>query len=272
MTGQTPPVADGARPSEITRVDWVGLVAGQILTDEMLAQLPGPPAARIRRALLAWFRQHGRQFPWREPGRVTPWSIVLTEILLRKTGAAVVAQRLPAFLTAYPSPERLLAAGEDTLVADLAPFGLRYQRAVQLRLLAAALMARHGGAVPVTLEALLALPGIGRYAATATLVYGFGLPGAAVDTNIVRLLGRLFGIRSVMLEARKDRRFWELAARLASRRQSKAFNWAMLDLAALVCTPQSPACAACPLRRWCWTGQVVLKSRQETATVQPAGA
>jgi len=227
-------------------------VAGDVLTDELLKTLPSTAGAGIRRSLLRWYRRNGRAFPWRK--NAAPWEVLLTEILLRKTGAGLVAREGSRFLRKYGSPQQLLEADREEVACDLHVFGLRYQRADQLQALASALINRHAGQVPKNLGALLALPAVGKYASKATQVFGFAIPGTVVDTNTIRVLGRIFHVRSSMLEARKDRRFQGFADSLASRRRPKEFNWAILDLAALVCVPKNPLCEECPVLRFCRTG------------------
>ncbi len=236
----------------IVRVDDRGLVKGEVLTPEHAARIPGPEASTIRAALLTWFAAHGRSFPWR--GSHPPWRVLLTEVLLRKTGATVVALYLPAFLERYPSPAAILAAGRDDLAAQFAPLGLRYQRTDQLLALAAVLIERHGGEVPESLDELLSLPAVGRYTAVATRAFGFGIPGGVVDTNVVRIASRMYRIRSARAEARKDPLFWGIADRLIGDTAAPELNWALLDLGALTCVAGEPSCAACPIRRGCLTG------------------
>ena len=179
-------------------------------------------------------------------------------MLLQKTDAPKVAPVYLRMVRAFPSPESLAAARLPRLSRLLSPLGLDY-RADRLRRIGLALTSQYGGAVPSSEDALMSLPGIGRYIARAVCAQAFGQRKAVLDTNVIRVLGRYFAVRSVRPRARDDPRMWVLAQSMLPRRASDAapWNWALLDFAACVCTSRSPAHAMCVLRhlchssRWC---------------------
>jgi len=212
-------------------------------------------AAYFRRRLRAWFRNNARRFPWRET--TNPYHILLAELLLQKTDAPKVVPVYLRMVKDFPSPRPLAAARLQRVSRLLAPLGLDY-RADRLRRIAAALVRDHGGAVPASEDALMSLPGVGRYIARAVCAQAFGQRKAVLDTNVVRLLGRFFGITSRRPRARDDPEMWAVAQSLLPRRASDAasWNWALLDFAALVCGHRHPACSICPVRHRCLTQAV----------------
>jgi A/G-specific adenine glycosylase len=213
-------------------------------------QISAADAAYFRSRLRAWFRQHARSFPWRET--TDPFHILLAEILLQKTDAPKVVPVYLRMVKDFPTPEAVGAARVERLSRLVAPVGLDY-RAERLRGIAAALVRDHGGAVPASEEALMLLPGIGRYIARAVCAQAFGQRRAVLDTNVVRVLGRFFGVTSLRPRARDDPQMWAVAQFLLPHRVSDAreWNWALLDFAALVCTHRHPAHSTCPVRRRC---------------------
>jgi A/G-specific adenine glycosylase len=218
-----------------------------------MTRSPLPPSRKIRSKasavlppLMQWWKLHHRTFAWRQWTDL--YRLLVTEVLLRQTRAVTVAAMLPAFFEAYPSPQRLSAASEGELTAFIRPLGFARQRAVQLSEMAAHLHRRPNA---MNQEQLLALPGIGRYSAAMVTAMG-GAKVAAVDTNVARVICRLFGIQPSHAEPRKSRNVWEVAELLVVGSDVPAqVTWAILDLAAAICTSRSPRCPDCPLVRRC---------------------
>lgn len=195
---------------------------------------------------MSWWKLNQREFVWRKWTDLYP--LLVTEVLLRQTRAVTVAAILPKFLEVYPNPKRLHAATEVELATFLRPLGFARQRSVQLRDLAGRLP-RLG--LVVNQEQLLALPGIGRYSAGMVAAMS-GEKVAAVDTNVARVICRVFGLEPSHAEARKSRNVWEVAERLVVAWETPAHvTWAILDLAAAVCISRCPRCHQCPLLRTC---------------------
>lgn len=197
--------------------------------------------------MLKWAAGHLRDFPWRRPG-ATPYEVLVAELLLKRTTAAVAARAYPAFIERYPDVTTLALADEAELSEVLQPLGLSRQRARAIRQLASALQGR-GGRIPKNVRALEGLPGLGAYAARAIMTFGFGVRAAVVDGNVERVLRRAFGrtfgpdvARGVIMELAED---------LLPRRDHRVFNFALIDLGAEVCKPTKPRCDVCPLRRGC---------------------
>lgn len=205
----------------------------------------------VSEALELWFAQHGRTFLWRRTA--VPYEVLIAEILLRKTVASVVDRSLTQVLARYPSSISLAQAQLDDLVALLAPLGLVNQRAEQLHRLGHCLEIEFVGRIPRSVSELLRLPGVGPYTAAMVAATCFLEPIPAVDTNVARVLCRVFDIVPSHFEARKSPNVWQKAgALLRTWSISPAqFNWALLDLGALICTARQPKCPACPLSKVC---------------------
>jgi A/G-specific adenine glycosylase len=206
--------------------------------------------AEFQRLLLSWFEKEQRLFPWRL--RLEPYEVLVAEKLLQQTAARpVVIKAYEELLRRYPNPKVLAAAKQPDLEELVRPLGFVY-RAADLLAMAQALVERHQGKVPGNLKELLALPGVGDYAARAVLSFAFGEDVPVVDTNIARFLYRLYGIpgRLPFNPARK-KSLIELAASLVPAGRSKEWNLAILDLCALICKPSTPLCSSCPVQPYC---------------------
>lgn len=216
-----------------------------------------PPTAEnkaaFQNALLAWYECHRRRFPWRR--KRDPYAILIAEKLLQQTAAReVVVGAYKQILRQYPTPRRLANARVLDIEEIIRPLGFLY-RAKELQALGRELVARHRGQAPRTLNELLALPGVGDYAARAVLSFAYGEDVPIVDTNVARFLYRVYGIEGRMPSnpARK-KSLIELAATLVPSGRSKEWNLAILDLCAMVCTPAKPKCAICPVKKYCVYG------------------
>ncbi len=201
----------------------------------------------VRRRLLGWAAENLRDFPWRRRG-VTPYEVLVAELLLKRTTATAAARVYPTFIERYPDVRALSMADETELSAVLQPLGLSRQRAQVITELATVLHGR-GGRIPKTVRALEGLPGLGAYAARAVMTFGFGIRTAVVDGNVERILRRVFGEAVAPDVTRKA--VVELAGQLLPRSRHQAFNFALIDLGAEVCKPTKPRCHVCPLRKGC---------------------
>jgi A/G-specific adenine glycosylase len=200
--------------------------------------------------VLAWYASNARDLPWRAPG-ATPWAILVSEFMLQQTP---VARVLPVYLTwmaRWPAPAALAAEPAGEAIRQWGMLGYP-RRALRLHETAVILTARHGGAVPADLDALLALPGVGSYTAAAIASFAFGQRLAVLDTNVRRVLARLVSGQPAPALATSvaERR---LAESLLPAEPAVAARWAVavMELGALVCTAASPRCAACPVAADC---------------------
>lgn len=205
-------------------------------------------AAEIQHALLSWAASNRRQYPWRAEG-LSPYQALIAEVLLKRTTARAAARVFGPFIAKYPAPESLHSAPAKEVEQDLAPIGLYKQRARGLKEMAQYLIVRCGGQVPLDLEALLQVPHVGPYAARAVVSFAYGQPAAVVDSNVQRVLGRLF--RRRLGSAPTLSRVQALADAVLPKESHREFNWALLDLGATVCRYDRPRCSICPLVDLC---------------------
>jgi A/G-specific adenine glycosylase len=202
----------------------------------------------LHRALLRWYRAHGRPLPWRRTS--DPYRILVSEVMLQQTQVARVREKLPEWFRAFPTVRALAAASRREVL--LAWSGLGYnRRALHLHEAAKALLARHRGRVPSGLDELLALPGIGRYSAHAVRCFAFRLRVPVVDVNIRRVFSRVLAARTRHDDMLSEREAWDIADALLPPRAYHDWNQALMDIGALFCTARTPRCGACPLRRHC---------------------
>jgi A/G-specific adenine glycosylase len=205
-------------------------------------------SASFRSQLVRWGNANYRSFPWRETNDA--FRVLVAELLLQRSRGVTVAKVYDELFARWPDAEHLARARTASIEAVIRPLGL-VRRATTVRDLARAVVAR--GSVPDTLDELLALPGVGRYAAGATLAVAFGRRTAVVDGVTARVYRRYFGLPEE-LPAVNDRDLWSLVEDVTPHTPIKAWNWAVLDLAATVCLPKVPRCERCPLASGCSRG------------------
>ncbi|MGH7716580.1 MAG: A/G-specific adenine glycosylase [Vulcanimicrobiaceae bacterium] len=199
-------------------------------------------------ALLVWYRSSGRRaLPWRSSR--DPYRILVSEFMLQQTQVERVVAAFELFITAYPTFELLAGAARGDVVR--AWKGLGYNiRAVRLHELACAVVARHGGSMPSDLTELRALPGIGPYTAAAVRAFAFEIDDVAIDVNLRRVVHRLrFGLEHPPKASASE--IDEAARALLPRGHAHAWNSAMMDLGATICTARAPKCMLCPVQAAC---------------------
>ncbi len=198
--------------------------------------------------LLAWFAEHARDLPWRRTR--DPYQVLVAEIMLQQTQVERVIPKYLAFLAAFPTLEALAAAPTAEVIRLWTGLGYN-RRAVNLQRAARAVLEEHGGRFPREVEALRRLPGVGPYTAGAVACFAFEQDVAFMDTNIRRVLRRaLFGPEEDA-PAPSERELLAAGQRLVPAGQGWAWNQAIMELGALVCTAAAPACRRCPLRAHC---------------------
>jgi A/G-specific adenine glycosylase len=201
----------------------------------------------FQRTLLQWWEQPGnnRDYPWRSQNNRNSYRIAIAELMLRRTRADQVVQVYNNFLGAYPTLTDALKASPEELRRILYPLGLAWRIENILNLLQ---VAREKKFIefPLDINDLKELPGIGDYVSNAVACFTQNDPAATlIDTNVVRVLGRIFGL-PVHAEARRQRPMRELAIRAVDRKRPADYHYAILDFAALICLPRSPRCKDCP--------------------------
>lgn len=218
----------------------------------MIVESLAPFAHRI----LAWFDDHARVLPWRNPPGAPlplddphwPYRVWLSEIMLQQTSVAAVKPYFQAFTTRWPSVTALADAADGDVMAAWAGLGY-YARARNLLACARVVRDQHGGRFPDTEVSLRALPGIGVYTSAAIAAIAFGQRAVVVDGNVERVVSRIHALETPLPAAKP--RLAELTDALTPEARAGDFAQAMMDLGATICTPRNPACAICPVAELC---------------------
>lgn len=198
--------------------------------------------------ILSWYDQGHRDLPWRRTQ--DPYRIWISEIMLQQTRAETVVSYYERFLSRYPTVQNLASAPEEELLKAWEGLGY-YSRARSLQKAAKEIVARYGGQLPADLEKLRALPGIGDYTAGAIASIAFGIPAAAVDGNVERVLCRWDAIKDEVGTPTVRRQIAARAQALVPPDRPGAFANAMMEMGATMCTPKNPKCLLCPVREGC---------------------
>lgn len=202
----------------------------------------------FRRRLIKWFATNRRDFPWRKSS-ATNYAKIVSEVLLQRTRAEVIAGFLPRFLKRFPSWEALAKGERRQLAIFLKPIGLWKRRSVSLDKLAKT-MAATKGRFPRIREEIEELPNVGQYITNAILLFVHREREPLLDSNMARVLERFFGPRQ-MADIRYDPYLQSLSRAVLARNDPVLVNWALLDHAALVCKIVRPRCGECPLASRC---------------------
>ena len=216
-----------------------------------VAELSSGGKSWFRKMVLTWYAAHGRDLPWR---RVRdPYAILVSEIMLHQTQVATVVPVYEEFMRRFPTVESLAAADLEAVKALTDALGYKI-RGTWLHQIARTVSEELQGVFPDSVEALSRLPGIGRYTAGAIMSFAFERRAPIVDTNVNRFIGRYFGLDYRDHHAETRHRLWALAEAMVPEDEVHAFNQALMDIGALVCTSRKPACLICPVYSGCVSG------------------
>jgi A/G-specific adenine glycosylase len=204
---------------------------------------------QFQRRLRQWYYRYGRDLPWRRT--TDAYAILVSEVMLQQTQVERVLEYYRRFLERFPTVAALASASLDEVLAVWQGLGY-YRRAYHLHQAAKRIMEHHQGVFPNTFEAVTALPGVGRYTAGAVLCFAFGKRVPILDTNVQRVLERVFVRRVTVPASTKRKRLWRLAEEvLPDGKDAWVINQAMMDLGATVCCARNPRCMQCCLRPIC---------------------
>jgi len=203
--------------------------------------------ARFQKKLIEWGRKNLIMYPWRRSEN--PYELLVAEILLHRTRAEQVLPVYEEFIRTYPDINALYRSDCRELERLLHPLGLRW-RARLLHEMARVIVEKFGSKIPENYDELLSLPGVSDYTASAVRCFAFGYPEPLLDTNTVRVVGRVFGIR-VTDSTRRNRAFRNFMKSLVPEENPKMFNYALLDFGKTVCRVRSPNCDSCTLAPIC---------------------
>ena len=206
----------------------------------------------FRRRIVEWYETYGdRDLPWRRAK--DGWSVLVAAFMLRKTTVEQVVRVYGEFMRRYPTPQSLLTASEGEVRELIRPLGIEHQRAKHLVELAKVLVQRFGGRVPCSKEELKKLPGVGDYIASEVLLRTCGQAEPLLDRNMIRVIERVFGVRSAKKRPHTDPAMWSFTRLLVPKDPEPAekFNFGVLDFARKVCTAEKPYCSTCPIKDIC---------------------
>ena len=200
--------------------------------------------------LLSWWSENKRDYPWRETQ--DPYAITIAEVLLHRTRADQVVPTYSRFLEQYPTVSHLAKASIEELRNLVYPLGLHW-RVDLLYSMAQKLHSGFNDKIPENREDLESLPGVSHYIATAIRCFAYGYPDALLDTNTVRITGRLLNI-PVTDGSRRSAKFRNLLETLVDSKHPRECNYALLDHGALICRRRNPVCNECPIKQHCFYG------------------
>ena len=215
----------------------------------MAVLLPDTKAReRFRRRLLTWYARHRRDLPWRRTR--DPYRVLVSEIMLQQTQVERVIPKYREFLRRYPTFQRLARARPAEVRRTWYPLGYNI-RPAHLQGIARETMARYAGRLPEDAAALRQMRGIGPYTAGAILAFAYGHDTAIVDTNVRRVLGRVFLGPRRLKRLKGQKGMWDLAESLLPPGGVYDYNQALMDFGAIWCTARAPRCRPCPMKGFC---------------------
>lgn len=211
----------------------------------------------IRQHLLRWYRKRGRDLPWRRTR--DPYAILVSEVMLQQTQVDRVILKYRSFLKRWPTVRGLARAQRSEVIRFWSGLGYN-RRAVHLHQAAQMIVSQHRGRVPRDVDALESLPGLGHYTARAVAAFAYRSREPFIDTNIRRILGRVFAGKHFAAIA-DDQHLLDIAGKFVPSQTPDLWHHALMDLGAMVCKP-APRCAECPLRLMCRSYPAILDHPQ----------
>lgn len=210
--------------------------------------------AEFQQTLLTWYDRARRDLPWRVPpgtrGLPDPYHVLLSELMLQQTQVATVIPYFRRFIDRFPTITDLANADEQAVLRLWQGLGY-YSRARNLHKAAKAVVAEHGGRLPRDVDALLALPGVGRYTAGAIASLAYDTKAPILDGNAIRVISRIDHLTADPRDRDANAHLWRRAEEILPDRRVGDFNSAVMELGATVCTPRNPQCLLCPVREFC---------------------
>jgi A/G-specific adenine glycosylase len=224
--------------------------------------------SRLSSSLLSWYRQNKRTLPWR--GHPDPYAVWVSEIMLQQTRVETVISYFYKWMGLFPTINDLAEADEQAVLNAWEGLGY-YSRARNLHTAAKIVSEKYGGQLPRDLDALRALPGIGRYTVGAIASMAFGMNEPTLDGNLRRVFARVFDVTEPADSPAGEKILWGFASRHLPKGQAGDYNQALMDLGASICLPRNPRCLLCPLMKMCKARiagtqeeRPILKPRKET--------
>lgn len=204
-----------------------------------------PSIRPIQNALIEWGNENYDEFPWRSTSN--SFHALLAEIMLQRTRAEQVAPVYNNFTSSYGTPSEAASSSSENLIEILKPLGLHWRIKNTIKLIR--VLSEIRGKIPAEYDELVKLPGVGSYVASSFLSFHVGVKASIVDSNVVRIYGRIFNFNTDA-ETRRKKWFLELAEQMTPDIKHKEYNYALLDLARKICK-KTPLCSECPLNPFC---------------------
>jgi len=201
----------------------------------------------IQKGIIKWGEEHYRHFPWRE--KRTPYSVLVSEVLLKRTTASAAKRMYEKFMSLYPDLKALAKADKEKLEKLLETIGYHKRRTTILVEIANYILNKSDGRIPESREELLEIPFVGPYTANSILSLGYNIPAAMVDSNVERIIKRLFFKH--LSKTASSRIVQKIADMLYLRDHHQEYNYALLDFGAAICRYGKPKCEACPIDESC---------------------
>lgn len=213
---------------------------------------------KVHKVILNWGTNNLREFPWRKTS--DPYKILLAEIMLHRTRASQVERVYKSFLNKYPDLDSICDAGIDKIISDLSGLGLQW-RAELLYNMACVITKNHGN-VPSNKKELMKLPGIGHYISSAVICFAFEKPEPLLDTNTVRVIGRVFGLK-ITDSSRRSKKFEKIMFNMVNFGECRLFSLSLIDFADAICK-LDPLCLICPVNSLCnYYDELVIKNEEK---------
>ncbi len=202
----------------------------------------------LREGLLRWYRENGRDLPWRKS--YIPYQVWISEIMLQQTQIKTMLPYFFRWMERFPHPAAIAEASEDEILRHWEGLGY-YARAKNIQKAARLMVSEHGGNLPSDFESVRKLPGVGQYTAGAIMSFAFNADFPAADANAARILARIFDI-SIPSDCKEFRNaVWYYATDILPKGRSRDFNQALMDFGSMVCSPRGPLCGGCPIASCC---------------------
>ncbi|MHA1195197.1 MAG: DNA glycosylase [Promethearchaeota archaeon] len=202
---------------------------------------------KIQKNLLKWGELNKRKYPWRTTSN--SYKIIIAEILLHRTKADQVNKIYLSFINKFPNFKSIVKAGPEIIRSELHSLGLSY-RAERIYKMAKCCLETYNGELPINKKKLMKLPGIGNYIASAFLCMKLNQPELVLDTNVIRVIGRVFGIK-ITDSSRRNKKFINIIKDLINCNDPKNFFLSIIDFAAIICQTKNPKCNECVLKEIC---------------------
>ncbi|MBD3227460.1 MAG: hypothetical protein GF329_04655 [Candidatus Lokiarchaeota archaeon] len=225
--------------------EGVGFLAEKVCDNSYNPREKNIDEKEFKELLMKWYKKNGYNFPWRNI-ETSPFINLVCELMLQRTTTAAVEKFYPTIIEKYSKPKYILKTSDKELKNDLRFLGLQNKRTKTLKQLADSIITKYDRKVPKNEEELKSIKGIGKYTARAVLCFSFNRRLAIVDSNIRRIIKRVFDLKN-----KNDKYIRKIIDEILPKNNYRKFNYALLDLGSIICTPKNPDCRNCPINRYC---------------------